>query len=99
MWNEADAPALALLDYYHLRTTLGPEGLLFLHADGRLPTAEWVKKLLREHTGRPLTGHSLRASAATYLSSYRVLTDQLQRLGRWRSDAYKRYLRDDPSPA
>lgn len=41
--------------------------------------------------------HSLRAGAATQAAQSGLQETQIQRLGRWKSDAYKLYMRPEPS--
>ncbi|KNE54056.1 hypothetical protein, variant [Allomyces macrogynus ATCC 38327] len=75
-------------------------GPLFQHRDSRCLAWHWFHSCLRAATGWPtLTGHSLCAGAATFLSQQDIAPDVIQRLGRWRSDAFRQYLRDDPSTA
>ena len=38
-------------------------------------------------------GHSIRIGAATWAKSKGISDDKIQLLGRWKSDAYKKYIR------
>ena len=40
-----------------------------------------------------IKGHSFRIGAATTAASFGFTEDQIQRMGRWRSDAVKKYIR------
>ena len=42
---------------------------------------------------RRIKGHSFRIGAATTAASLGFTEDQIQRMGRWRSDAVKKYIR------
>lgn len=54
-----------------------------------------IKALGLDH--RRYSTHSLRAGAATQAAHAGMSQNDIQRLGRWRSDAYKAYLRPPPS--
>jgi hypothetical protein len=55
--------------------------------------ASWFKNSLRP--GAQFKGHSLRRGGATNLFNANVSADTIQRLGRWKTDAYKVYLEPD----
>jgi hypothetical protein len=52
--------------------------------------ASWFKNSQRP--GAQFKGHSLRRGGATNLFNAQVSADTIQRLGRWKTDAYKVYL-------
>ena len=41
-------------------------------------------------------GHSFRIGAATYAAEQVVSDDKIRHLGRWKSDAFKKYIRITP---
>jgi hypothetical protein len=64
------------------------------HAD-----TDWFYNKLRTNMGKSMEGlgpSSFRAGGLTHMASVGVPLDQLQLLGRWESDAWKRYLRNHP---
>ncbi|ORY88100.1 hypothetical protein BCR35DRAFT_263823 [Leucosporidium creatinivorum] len=69
---------------------------LFIRMDGSLPRREWFINRLRVFA--PVcSGHSLRAGGATYLASIGTAPAFIQRMGRWSSNAFGIYLRDQPA--
>jgi integrase len=78
---------------------------LFALASGHLVTYflinSHIKFLARQAGFQPdsFSTHSLRAGAATVAAAAGMTEQEIQRLGRWRSDAYRRYLRPPPADA
>ncbi|GAA6044790.1 hypothetical protein JCM8097_006449 [Rhodosporidiobolus ruineniae] len=71
----------------------------FASAPGGLPPRRsFVVNRLRA-VDPALGGHSLRAGGATFLASLGVRPDVIQRLGRWASDTWHIYLRNNPAVA
>lgn len=74
-------------------------GALFCHPYGRSITrSEFSSNLTRYLTviglhGANIKPHSFRIGAATTACANGVSDDNIQRLGRWKSDAYKKYIR------
>ena len=90
----------ALLAYLARRgMEMGP---LFVFEDGwalsRQALVDHVKAALRA-SGIPAdrySGHSFRIGAATSAAAAGIEDSTIRTLGRWRSDAYTRYIRMDP---
>ena len=47
--------------------------------------------------GREFGGHSARAGGATYYAGLGLSSEIIQALGRWSSEAFKIYIRDNPT--
>ena len=77
-------------------------GPLFMFQDGRMLTRQLlsaeINRLLTElHIDQRLYNtHSFRIGAATSAMEAKIPEVHVQMLGRWRSDAYKRYVRTSP---
>jgi hypothetical protein len=85
-------PLMAMLRYLAVRGVgLGP---LFFFPDGSFLTRAHVMELLRScfPLRRDVTTHSFRRGGASALASWGVPPHVIQILGRWRSDAYRRYI-------
>jgi site-specific recombinase XerD len=89
--------ARLLKHYLHVRPSF--EGPLFCHYGGKLLTryqfAAVLNKALnfiRIDSSRIKT-HSFRIGAATMHFANGVSQEDIQKMGRWKSDAYKRYIR------
>ena len=69
-------------------------GPLFLFHDNRYLLRAHIATLLQQHNSPPLhfNTHSLRQGGATALAAAGTPQYVIQILGRWRSDAFKRYL-------
>ena len=89
-----------MLRYLKWRPLAKPEEPLFVTPDGRVMTRYWFSTRLRKvciQLNLPpdqYTPHSFRIGAATTASSV-VSQGTLQKMGRWHSAAYTRYLRPD----
>ena len=91
-------PVRSVADYLVVRP--GTQGLLFLiHADGTCLSRYQLAAVLRaciEHQGLPpdcYGTHSFRIGAATHAFESGLSQQQIMALGRWRSAAYKGYVR------
>ena len=95
--NNELCPVAALLAYVALRDDR--PGPLFLFQDGKFLTAASLVIHLRaalDSLGMDSTsyaGHSLRIGAATTAASVGLQDCMIKSLGRWRSNAYQRYVR------
>jgi hypothetical protein len=69
---------------------------LWLTSSGLIPTHAWF--LRRLHTLFPgdVAGHSLRSGGATFFAAAGWPDERIQALGRWSSDAFKIYIRQNP---
>lgn len=71
---------------------------LFICSDGVPPSRHFfTSRLAALAPGH--TGHSLRAGGATYLASLGVRPEIIKRIGRWSSNTWEIYLRDNPAVA
>ena len=90
-------PVKSFLDYFLLR---GPSsGPLFINQEG-LPVlrSDFCKMLcsvvhLCNLDPTKYNGHSFRIGAATYAAEQGFSDTQIRQLGRWKSDAFKKYIR------
>ncbi|GAA5957718.1 hypothetical protein JCM21900_004950 [Sporobolomyces salmonicolor] len=71
---------------------------LFVNASGKVPLPSFLTSRL-SCFAPGVTGHGLRAGGATYLASRGVHPDVIQRLGRWSSETWAIYIRDNPALA
>ncbi|CDO77837.1 hypothetical protein BN946_scf184714.g12 [Trametes cinnabarina] len=69
---------------------------LWITSDGRVPTRSWFISRLRRVLPSSYAGHSLRAGGATYFAARGWSDDRIQALGRWSSEAYRIYIRENP---
>ena len=90
-------PVYMLKQYLTLRTP--GAGQLFWHFN-KSPVTRYqfstiVKKsLLSQHiSSEGITSHSFRIGACTHFALAGVSDDELKKMGRWKSDAYQRYIR------
>ena len=85
-------PFTALTRYLAKRTGAG--GPLFVFSDGRYLVRSHITYVLRAVTVNPASTntHSLRMGGASSLAMAGVPRYTIQLLGRWASDAYKRYI-------
>ena len=97
--NKAIYPiANATLFLQHRSTAVGQ---FFIHADERPISAYQVSSVLHKclefcHIPLPelYTTHSFRIGACSTLSQQGLSADSIRSAGRWRSSAFKRYIRD-----
>lgn len=77
---------------------VGPSSHLFIHPDGAMVTAYQVTSLLKSlcvllgEAGR-FDGHSFRIGATTHAAGTGRTALDIQSMGRWKSDAYRKYIR------
>ena len=87
------------LERYSAESRRGGEGAAFFrHTDGRPLTKFQLEVLFRRAATAAqippqVSPHSLRISGANYWASTGISFEDLKKVGRWRSSAYKRYLR------
>ena len=95
--NIADPIAL-LQDYVTLRDRIhGARAALFIREDGSIPTRSWWDKKFFTLLDQSFGGHSARAGGATYYASLGLSESIIQAIGRWSSQAWKIYIRDNPT--
>ena len=99
--NDAACPLRSLR---HLYTCFPakPSDPLFIPGQGQAMTRRLVTDTLRQtlknlgYTGH-YSGHSFRRGAATWARQVGLSDDEIQLLGRWKSDAYRLYIAANPS--
>ena len=70
---------------------------LWIASSGDVPSREWFLSRLNSVLNDPAVGeHSLRAGGATFFASLGWPDDRIQQLGRWKSDAFRIYIRKNP---
>jgi hypothetical protein len=75
----------------------GAKSALFLTEDGSVPSRRWFDSKFFALLDRSFGGHSARAGGATFYASLGLSEDVIQALGRWSSQAWKIYIRDNPT--
>ena len=95
---EGPGPVRWLAEFIRRRPLSSGSALLFLHEDGSPMQKTWFRATLKEWCGRVgLEGnrnaHSLRIGAATDAAAQGLTEGEIQRLGRWKSRAFMRYVR------
>jgi len=91
-------PVQLLHEYVSRRDAIhGVHAALFIREDGSLPNRSWFDTKFFAMLDRTYGGHSARAGGATYYASLGLPEDVIQALGRWSSQAWKIYIRDNPS--
>jgi len=80
-------------------TTYAPRSkALFIKANGNLATKAWfINNLKSLLPGANVAGHSFRAGGTTELVLRGVQLPLIQRIGRWSSDAFYKYIRTHPA--
>ena len=97
--NKLICPVTALQEFVHVRPS-GP-GPLFCHFSGEPLTRYQFNAVLQKALifcgieGRRVRAHSFRIGAATVAHSLGVPISDIQRMGRWRSDAVLTYIRPE----
>ena len=90
-------PVLAIKNYLRIRGTYG--GPLFTKQNKLSITRAQFSQALRQVIKKAgfddsrIKGHNFRIGASTTAASLGFTEDQIQRMGRWRSDAVKKYIR------
>ncbi len=96
--NQDLCPVVAVLAYLGVRK-VGSTTALFVQDGGnplsRAALVAWLKSTLRVAgvDSSFFTGHSFRIGAASTAAAKGVEDSTIQALGRWKSDAFKRYIR------
>jgi hypothetical protein len=91
-------PVTLLQEYATLRDARhGGKTALFLRENGTIPTRSWFDSKFFALLDRQFGGHSARAGGATFYASLGLTEDVIQALGRWSSQAWKDYIRDNPT--
>lgn len=91
-------PISLLREYVHVRDKRhGARRALFLREDGSHPTRAWFDSKLFSFVDRSFGGHSPRAGGATFYASLGLSESVIMALGRWSSETWKIYIRDNPS--
>ena len=91
-------PVLHLANYLAIR--VDTPGALFVHADGNPVRKEtfrtYLNTLLKCNSLDPslYKGHSFRIGAASWAAENGYSDSQIRLLGRWKSDAFKKYIRN-----
>ncbi|XP_062622103.1 uncharacterized protein LOC134283613 isoform X1 [Saccostrea cucullata] len=95
--NKQLCPVLAIWDYMKLRgQNAGP---LFMFQDKSPISRQYFNQQLKisltflNYDTKSYKGHSFRIGATTWAKSKGVSDDQIQLLGRWKSNAYRKYIR------
>jgi hypothetical protein len=96
--QEIADPVRLLRDYVTLRDSFhGAKTALFLTQDGSVPSRHWFDRRFFARLDRSFGGHSARAGGATFYASLGLSEDIIQALGRWSSQSWRIYIRDNPS--
>lgn len=98
--EEAFNPLRLMERYIALRDPrFGAHPELFVCEDGGPPTRSWFEKRFFSTTitRAQFGGHSIRAGRATHLASLGLSETIIQAMGRWSSEAWKIYIRDNPT--
>ena len=90
-------PVSLLREFVRARDAIhGARSPLFLRKDGSHPTRAWFDSKLFSFVDRSFGGHSLRAGGATFYAALGLSESIIMALGRWSSEAWKIYIRDNP---
>jgi hypothetical protein len=94
--QEIADPVSLLRDYRSRRDAVhGARAALFIRENGSHPTRSWFEKKFFVVLDRSFGGHSPRAGGATFYANLGLSEDIIQALGRWSSEAWKIYIRDN----
>lgn len=92
-----NCPYQTMLKYAAIRDSAFPTNpFLLLRANGYIPSRTWFMKRLQQVFGDTRSGHSLRAGGATAYARSGVRLEVIQRMGRWKSDAFESYIHGHP---
>lgn len=98
MSQEVANPVSLLKEYLCLRDRLhGAKAALFLRENGSHPSRSWFDLKFFAILDRRFGGHSARTGCATFLASLGVSESVIQAIGRWSSEAWKTYIRENPA--
>ncbi|KAK4703482.1 hypothetical protein P7C70_g2734, partial [Phenoliferia sp. Uapishka_3] len=75
----------------------GLAGPLFLDSRGKESTRSSFVRKMKKLLGKQYTGHSGRCGGATYYVLWGIDHESIQRLGRWKSNAWLDYIRVTPA--
>jgi hypothetical protein len=96
--QEVADPVLLLREYLRLRDRLhGAKAAVFLRENGSHPTRSWFELKFFAVLDRRFGGHSPRTGYATFLASLGISESIIQAVGRWSSEAWKIYIRENPA--
>jgi len=96
--QEVADPVMLLKEYVDRRDSVHQARLaLFLREDGSHPTRSWFDARFFAMLSREFGGHSAHAGGATFYASLGLSEDVIQAIGRWSSQAWKIYIRDNPT--
>jgi hypothetical protein len=96
--QEVADPVSLLQEYITSRDRLhGVKAALFLRENGSHPSRSWFELKFFAVLDRRFGGHSARAGCATFLASLGVSETVIQAVGRWSSEAWKIYIRENPA--
>ena len=96
--DETICPVLAMMNY--LKCRKDHEGPLFCFADGKPVTRTFFAKHIKSCLNfcgldtKQYSSHSFRIGGASYLASLGLSDTQIKTIGRWDSNAFLRYIRN-----
>ena len=93
--DDSVCPVRRTMEYLLRRSEKRLETPAFLvTSEGLVPTRSWFMSRVREYSGCQTWGSkSLRAGGATWLAENGYTESAIKERGRWRSSAYKRYIK------
>lgn len=95
--DKSICPVITFMCYLVTRDKAFPTNpFLLLRSNGYIPTRGWFLKRLQQIFGDKRSGHSLRAGGATSYAQCGVQMETIQRMGRWKSDAFETYIHNHP---
>jgi hypothetical protein len=98
MQQEVADPVSLLQEYIISRDRLhGVKAALFLHENGFHPSCSWFESKFFAVLDHRFGGHSAWAGCATFLTSLGISETVIQAIGRWSSEAWKIYIRENPA--
>jgi hypothetical protein len=90
-------PLPFFIDYLNSRDSSFPYlPQLWINSEGKNPTRSWFLKRFRKLLPNEFAGHSLRSGGATALAEAGIPPHLIQDTGRWKSEAWKVYIRKHP---
>ena len=96
--QQAANPITLLRRYIRVRDASHPSSpWLFVCADGSHPTRSWFNKRYYSFLGKEFGGHSARCGGATFYASIGTPPHIIQGLGRWSTDTWRIYIRNNPT--